>query len=318
MDIPIVLLIVIIFLQIISPAVKGVNYVIKLKKKKKNSIEKQTLSNENADLEIQLMNKNIELANKDIELRQKLQIKDEEVVKKQKEIEEQNKTNIEVLNKVKKVGFLKEYAGKALDYLDFLKEIVKEANTKCIEFGKTDTETATIMSILLQQTLLSTMEIAKWKQICEDIKNNGVVVLNTGIKNCFQSTDEPEQLNAFKKQCVSKLKVYTNAILILCEAYGNLSKFVEYANVSSIETEFGNKIPEIKNKAKEVGIMEIAEVKIFTNIDTNPGTKSGNNDISFPYSNVKNLNNDDIVEVVEFGMKTEFDDNVSETKVQVI
>ena len=288
-------------------------------KNEKNTIEKekkQLIEKYNA-IQKQLTEKNaihrVQIDNINKETEEKIRKKNQEFTAKLKEIEEENRANAVILEKVRKSDILKDYAGKVVDSLDFCENILKIANEK---IGKSDVETAKIISILLQQALLKTSEIAKWKQICGDIINTGVIVLNSDIKNCFQSNNETEQLNAFKKQCISKLRVFINSVLILCETFKNLSKFIENKDVAHIENEFKNKIIEIKNKAKEVGIIEIAEVKIFTGIDNNSNVESGNEPPSFPYSIVNNLNQDDIVEVILYGMKTEFDD-MTETKVLI-
>jgi len=247
-------------------------------------------------------------------LETKLTNKDKEVADKLKEIEEQNKAKKEILEKVKKAEILKEYAGKVVDYLDFCGNILNTANEK---ISKADVEIAKIMSIFLQQALSKIAEMAKWQYICKDINENAIAILNKDLKNCFQSDKETEQFNAFKKLCISKIKSFTNAILILCEAYSKLSKFVENVeSVSSFENEFKNKIAEIKNSTKDVGIIEIAEAEIFTNISNNKGIETTYGNISFPYSTVKNLNSGDIAEIIEFGMKTEFED-MTKTKVLI-
>jgi len=261
--------------------------------------EKQTLSEQKANLE-----------NEKSAFQQKLQAKDNVVSDKLKEIEEHNKFNKELLEKVQKAEILKDYAGKVFDYIDFCENILKSANKKIY---KTDVETEKIMLILLQQALQKTTEMAKWKQICSDIKEKGIAIQNKDLKNCFQSDKEAERLNAFKTLCISKMKPFTNAVLILCEANGNLSKFLESTDVSIIENEFNNKIREIKSKAKEIGITEIVEVKLFTHLGNNEAIDGT---ILFPYSVVKNLNKDVIIEIVEFGMKTEFEE-LTKTKVLI-
>jgi len=261
--------------------------------------EKQTLSEQKANLE-----------NEKSAFQQKLQAKDKVVSDKLKEIEEHNKSNKELLEKVQKAEILKDYAGKVFDYIDFCENILKSANKKIY---KTDVETEKIMLILLQQALQKTTEMAKWKQICNDIKEKGIAIQNKDLKNCFQSDKEAERLNAFKTLCISKMKPFTNAVLILCEANGNLSKFLESTDVSIIENEFNNKIREIKSKAKEIGITEIVEVKLFTHLGNNEAIDGT---ILFPYSVVKNLNKDVIIEIVEFGMKTEFEE-LTKTKVLI-
>jgi len=277
----------------------------KLLIERNNAIQKQ-LSEKDA-----IHQKQINYINKESE--EKIKKKEQQFADKLKEIEEQNKANAIILDKVRKVDILKDYARKVVDYVALCENILESANKK---IDKVDVETAKIMSILLQQAAGKASEIANWKQICEDIVSIGVTVLNNDIKNCFQSNNETEQLNAFKKQSISRLRIITNNILILCEAYSNLSKFVDDTDAANIEDDFRNKFVEIKNSAKEVGIIEIAEVSIFTCIDSNSNVESENGHPSLPYSIVKNLKQDDIVEIISFGMKTEFD-NMTKTKVLI-
>ncbi len=260
-------------------------------------IEKQALSEQKEKLE-----------KGKIDYQQNLLAKDKEVSDKLKEIEDHNKSNKELLEKVKKADILKDFAGNVSDYLDFCENILKIANEN---ISKTDVETAKIMAVLLQQAFQKTTEMAKWKQICSDIKEKGIAIQNKDLKNCFQSDNDTERLNAFKTLCISKMKPFTNAVLILCEANSNLAKFVENTDVSSIENEFRNKITEIKSKAKSIGITGITEVKLFTPLGNNTAIEGK---ISLPYSSVTNLNKDIIIEIVEFGMKTEFEE-LTKTKV---
>jgi hypothetical protein len=238
---------------------------------------------------------------------QKLQEKDDEVKNKLAEIEDQNKANNEVLEKVKKTDALKDYATKAFDYLAFAENILWEADKKCRETGNA------VRYALLQQALSNTTEIAKWKQICADINEYGIAVQNKDLKNCFQSDKQEEQLDAFRRLCLSKLKPITSALLILCEANSNLSKF-GVNNLSDIASIYIKQVEEIKNKAKEVGIKEITVVTLFTKLDDNQGAESVNEHVSFPYSTV-NLNKDDVAQILQFGMKTEFEEM---TKTRVI
>jgi hypothetical protein len=263
-----------------------------------------TLEKDNSDLKTELEQKETEIAT----FPQKLQAKDDEVKNKLAEITEQNKANKDVLEKVKKTDLLKDYATKAFEYLVFAENVLQNTDKQCKKIGNA------VMYALLQQAFSVTSELAKWKQICTDIKI-GIAVQNQDLKNCFQYEKPDEQLKAFKTLFISQLKPITNALLILCEANCNLSKFG--INEKSIENEFINRIESIKSNAKKIGIVEIADVKLFTKIDDNKGAEADSGQISFPYSTVENLNKDDIAEITQFGMQTEFDDSISKTKVLI-
>jgi hypothetical protein len=250
------------------------------------------------------------------DLQEKLNAKETEVAEKLKEIEEQNKANGELLSKVKNADNLKDYAGKVVNYLGYFESILKNVSDTVATPTQTDTEIAKIMSVLFRQALQKTTEMSKWKQICKDIQENCIAIQNKELKNCFQSDKAEETLKAFKKMCISNLKSFTNAILILCKAYSNLSKFLENTDVSSIECEFKQRIEAIKSKAKEIGITEIADTELFINLDKNKNTESEDEQVSYPYSAVKNLKKDDIVEIIQFGMKTEFE-NMTKTRLLI-
>jgi len=265
----------------------------------------------------QLETEHINISKEKIKLQKEFEEKSKAISEKIQSIERQSNTNKELLIKVRKAEHLKDYAEKVFVYLQFIESIVDTANNYCIEYGKKNEDTAKVMLILLLQALEKTKTMAKWEQICGDIQEKEIVVLNSTLKNCFQSDRETEQLKAFKTKCISELKDYTNAILILCEAYSNLSMFSENSNgdASSLEDEFKNEIAEINNRAKTIGITEITDVKIFTKIDDNKGAEATYGQILFPYSIVKNLKKDDVAQIISFGMKTEFEDNISKTKV---
>jgi len=265
----------------------------------------------------QLETNNTTLSDEKTRLVKDLENKNKDVSEKLNEIEEKNKIINELLSKIRKAEHLKEYAGKVSEYLYFVEDILNTANNRCIETRKNNEESAKIMSILLQQTLVKTKTMEKWKQLCEDIQEKNIVVLNNALKNCFQSDNEAEQVKAFKAKCIIELQIYTNATLILCETYRNLSKLTKNNNnVSTLENEFNGIFASIKNKVKDIGIMEIADVKIFTNIDKNKGTEASYGQITFPYSTIENLQKDDIAQIISFGMKTEFDD-MTKTKVLI-
>lgn len=264
----------------------------KLEKKFDNLIiENKSLSEQKTKLESEIKH-----------CQQQLQEKNNEVSEKQNEIKKIKKSNDEFVEKAKKAEILKGYAEKVVNYLDFCEGIIRNSNEKIFN---TDIETTKILSALLQQALQKTIEIAKWKQICSDIKEKGIAIQNKDLISCFESNQETVQLIAFKKLCVSKLKIYTNALLILCEACSNLSQYSDNATVTILENEYKNIIREIKIKAKEIGILEIPEVKLFSSLG---GCIAIDGTISFPYSVVKNLRKDHIIEIIEFGMKTEFEE----------
>ena len=228
------------------------------------------LLREKNDLNVQIKQKEIDIDH----LTQKLSNQYKEFNERLTESDNKHKANSELLGKIKKADVMVDYAGKVFDYLTFIENILLESSKKSKE------TTYCIMSSLLQHAISACSELAKWKQMCSDIKECGIVVQNKDLKNCFQSTNEGEQLIEFKKLFLSKLKPITNAFLVLCEANRNLTRF-GVDDAKSIETEYQHKIAEIKNKAKEVGIMEISEVKLFTNVLDNKVAESVNGTISF-------------------------------------
>ena len=244
-----------------------------------------------------------------------LRSKDKEVNDKLKDVENQWLELLEVSSKSRKVEHLREYASKVSSYLVLLESILKDANGICDVAKSLNGEAAKIISLILQQALANTETISRWKQICEDIKVCGIIVLNKDIKNCFQKDDESEQLKEFKKRCISELKSYTNEALILCECFANLDRFVAIYNIESIKREFSNQASKVREMAKEVGITAIEVVRLFTHLDEYNNIKATSEQISLPYSIVESLSDDYVARIISFGMKSEFDDSISTTKV---
>ena len=345
MDKNFILLLVIIFLLIFRPVLKVIFCLLKPKKtgqkrtfhsciaerfeednsgNQREPVKQSTNNSENAkksNLEMQLLrkeNENQMLFNQKEELEIKLQTINASLTEMKKvavshirELEETKKELNDILSFARKADSLKDYAGKVYDCLDYYETIL-------IDIGKdakmADTETASILFSLLHHAMQKTTEISKWKHICSDIQDTGMVIQSKTLKNCFQSDEEAEHKKNFKIQCISKLKGFTNAVLILCKAIGHLSRFVEKGDVSYIESEYKNIFTTIKSKAKEVGIPEIADVELFSPLGNQEAIPD---EVSFPYSAVKNLNKEDIVEIVSFGMKTELDEEISKSKVLI-
>lgn len=308
-----ILLIVIIVLLLIQLAIKLTEIFKKGKQKNKDGIassEKEISKNN-----IEYIKTKFETQLKDIQ--QKLQAVDNKLSENKPETKPNANSTQQLIDKVKNVDFLKDYAENVYKYLETLENIIKTANRKYKELRQHE-KTANAIGCLLQNTCINMLDFGEWLKLAEEIKIYGIVIDNQDIKNCFQSNNNNERLKQFKILFSTPLKKYTNNLLILCEALRNLSKFNDNEiAVENLEKEFETQFNNIIKESKNVGIVEIYAVKLFTNLNVHKNTKSINGDISLPYLNVKNLNNEDIIEIVEFGMKTEFENKNSVTKVLI-
>jgi len=223
-----------------------------------------------------------------------------------------------LIDKVKNVDFLKEYAENVCKYLETLDNIFKTAYKRYQELQQYE-KTINAVGCLLQNACMTVLDLGKWMKLADEIKTYGIVINNQDIKNCFQSNNNYDRIKQFKILFSTPLKKYTNNLLILCEAMRNLSKFNNgEVAVGNIEKEFETQFNIIIKEAKNVGILEIDVAKLFTNITLNNNNiESINGNVSLPYLKVNDLKTEEIVEIVEFGMKTEFEKSKSRIKVLI-
>jgi hypothetical protein len=296
------------------------NKIIELK----NS--KITLETEKSELKKQLTIKDSEINKLDQEnsvltdkiTRLEAQIKGEDnnkvLLSEYKDLETRYNSLLALNKKIVPVDFLKNDAEALYIYLIYCKEVEGIAG-KYFRTVKSDANASTKIACLLQKFRDSiwNLPVGDWLQILKDIQDTGISVNKEVIRIISQPEDNREKQREFRKTLLGEVIVsYSSNVLILAESFRNLTRFGIEAD--DAELDFGKYVAGIVSKAKTIDL-DIKYVPLFEKYDKYAArVESMNRSRSFPYSEVRDLQRDDIVEIISYGVKTEFDD----TKTQII
>ena len=216
------------------------------------------------------------------------------------------------------VDFLKDYAGKVYDYLNYCQSKVYQSAIKL--YNDLQQPEKAGMLLLNFETAIKDLQTGEWLQILSAIKERGVIVTSSQdiIKPFAQPESDEEKLREFKHFLFNELLVkYSSSLLILAEAFRNLNHF-GVAIKDSQKYEFADFVQNIQTKAGNVD-MKIKYVPLFENGNSSKYlfiSKSTGNNVSPAYFEViKNLKKDDIAEIVSYGTVTEFDDTQTQIKI---
>jgi len=234
------------------------------------------------------------------------------------------KNNLE--NKIKEtektiliVDFLKEYAGKVCDYLNFCQGTVYKSAIKLYN----DLQQPDKAGILLLNftTAIKDLQTDKWLQILSEIREHGIIITSNQEIICSfeQPQNNEEKLREFKRFLFNEfIAKYSSSLLILTEAFRNLNRFGVSISDNQ-QAEFADFVRNIKNKAGSIEL-KIKYVPLFekgTKDEHIHFIKPAGNNVSRAYLEViKGLEKDDIAEIVSYGITTEFDDT-EQTQVKL-
>lgn len=210
-------------------------------------------------------------------------------------------------NRVIIVDYLKGYANSVYSYIKFCQQVSNEALQV---YNKIQTSEAGLLLINFQ-TSVHSIPIGNWLQIIQDIKETGATTNKNLIRSFSQIQNENEKLKEFQRQLFKEaLITYSSQLLILAEAFRNISRFqVISERAVDIQDTFGKYVTEIINKAKTVGI-DIKYVPLFKNFEEYLGQiQSTDQNRSNAYKEIKGLQKNDIAEIVSYGVKTIFEDS---------
>jgi hypothetical protein len=213
---------------------------------------------------------------------------------------------------------LKDSAGSMYDYLVLCQKVEKTASSHFDKLNSNDTNQSLLIACLLQKfrNSISDVSVEYWLQTLREIKDLGITADEQVIKILSKSTSESNKQKEFWNTLFNEILFrYSSSVLILAESFRNLGRF-EKSVIFAGETKrvFEEHIADIENKAKTFD-MEVKYVPLFEKFDKYAAkVESINKSKSFPYSEVQNLQRDDIAEIVEYGVKTEFKD----IKTQII
>jgi hypothetical protein len=255
--------------------------------------EKEKLATEKAQLEKQLNNIKVEIS--------RLQT-------------EKDWDNL-VSKKVISVEFFRNDAEIVCAYFDYCKEVELKAGNYYDKIGLRNDSNIAVIACLLQnfRNSICDIPVGEWMQIVKDIKDTGISANRQVIRVLTQPENDNEKRRELRKTLFREVIVrYSSNILVLAESFRHLARLG--IDADEAVSEFKRYVDGIVSKAKTID-MEIKYVPLFEKYDKYSAiVESTNKSKSFPYSEVRDLERDDIAEIISYGVKTEFED----IKTQII
>lgn len=211
------------------------------------------------------------------------------------------------------VDFLKGYSDSVFSYLKFCQQVTADAYNSFNKISQQNPKQAFVAGHLLMkfQTSANSIPVGNWLQTVQDIKDTGATTNKQLIRSFAQIQNDSEKQKEFQRLLFTEvLTKYSSNILILAEAFKNLSRFQvapEFAN--EIQTTFSKHVTEIINKAKAAGL-EIKYVSLFKNFEEYLGQiESVDRERSLAYKEISGLQKNEIAEINSYGAKTNFEDS---------
>jgi hypothetical protein len=276
-------------------------------------LEKENLTAEKTDMEYRLKAKDEE-----INLLQQERLKwNSEYVPRLDYTELETRYNL-LSEKIISVDFLRNYAEVISAYFNLCSEVERKADSYYERIVLRYDYHAALIACLLQKFRSSVCElpVSYWRQIVTDIKETGITADRHVIRIFSQPPVESEKQREFRRMLFREVIIrYSSSVLILAESFRKLARFgIDAVYSDEAELDFRKYISEIVGKAKTID-MEIKYVPLFEKFDGySAKIESVNKKMSFPYSEIRDLESDSIAEIVSYGVKTEFED----IKTQII
>ena len=229
---------------------------------------------------------------------------------------EKNQIQTEIINlkeKVIAVDFLKGYSESVFSYLKFCQQVSTDAYNCFNKISQQNLKQAFAAGHLLMrfQTSVNSIPVGNWLQTVQDIKDTGATTNKQLIRSFAQIQNDSEKQKEFQRLLFTEvLTKYSSSVLILAEAFKNLSRFqVSPELATDIQNTFGRHVAEIVSKAKATGL-EIKYVSLFKNFEEYLGhIESVDKERSLAYKEVSGLNKNEIAEINSYGVKTNFEDS---------
>lgn len=286
-----------------------------------NSNELNKLNREISDLKIDKNKLESEKRNLDSVINQLRNEKDnsERSIDSIREEKNQKITELNKLqDKVITVDFLTAYSDGVLAYLKLCNEVSSDAFDYFNRISQQNLHDAFAAGHLLMtfQNSVNAIPVGNWMQIAQDIKDTGATTNKKLIRSFSQIQNEEERKREFQRLLYSEVLVkYSSSILILAEAFRNLGRFqVSSELVNDAQNTFSKHVLELVSKVKATGL-ENKYVALFKNFEDFLGqAELVDREKSFAYKGITGLEKGAIVEIVSYGVKTNFE----ETKTLII
>ena len=286
-----------------------------------NSIEVSKLNREISDLKNDKNKLESENRNLDSTISQLRNEKDN-VERSNDSIRDEKNQKVTELNKLYEkviiVDFLTAYCDGVLAYLKVCNEVSSDAFDYFNRISQQNLHDAFTAGHLLMtfQNSVNAIPVGNWMQIAQDIKDTGATTNKKLIRSFSQIQNEEERKREFQRLLFSEVLVkYSSSILILAEAFRNLGRFQASSElVNDAQNTFSKHVLELVSKVQATGL-ENKYVALFKNFEDFLGQAAlVDREKSFAYKGITGLEKGAIVEIVSYGVKTNFE----ETKTLII
>lgn len=300
--------------------------LLQMENKIVNEIQKMSSGNNNSNLLNELRKEKTELEKKINELETEKrnfestlkQLKDDKFNLKEN-LNSANTEKNQVQNKIKEltekviaVEYLKGYSETVYTYLKFCQQVSFDAYSFFNKISQQNIKQAYLAGHLLMrfQNSINNIPVGNWLQTVQDIKDTGATTNRQLIRSFAQPQNENDKHREFKRLLFSEVLIkYSSNILILAEAFKNLSHFQVTADLANeAQNTFGKHVSELLSKAKSAD-MDLKYVQLFENWEKYLGqVEDMGGEKSLAYREVIGLEKGAISEIVSYGVKTSFED----------
>jgi len=281
-----------------------------------NTNEINRLKNEKIELENKLRGLETDKKNVDAKV---LQIQTDKTIL-ETNLQNANDEKSRVQNEIKElkerviaVEFLKGYSESVFTYLKYCQQVSSDAFNFFNKISQQNPKQAFAAGHLLMkfQSAINSIPVGDWLRTVQDIKDSGATTNRQLTRSFSQIQNDSDKQKEFQRLLFSEvLTKYSSNILILAEAFKNLSRFQGSADFASeAQNTFGNHVTEIINKAKSTGL-DIKHVPLFESWEKYLGQVEDNGgERSLAYKEINGLEKGAIAEIVSYGVKTSIGDD---------
>lgn len=219
----------------------------------------------------------------------------------------------ELKERVIAVEFLKGYSESVFTYLKYCQQVSSDAYNFFNKISHQNPKQAFAAGHLLMkfQSAVNAIPVGDWLRTVQDIKDSGATTNRQLTRSFSQIQNDGDKQKEFQRLLFSEvLTKYSSNILILAEAFKNLSRFqgsADFANEA--QSTFGKHVSEIVSKAKSTGL-DIKHVPLFESWEKYLGQVEDNGgERSLAYKDITGLEKGAIAEIVSYGVKTSIGDD---------
>jgi hypothetical protein len=281
-----------------------------------NQNEINRLRNEKTELENKLKGVENDKRNSDLKQMQLQTDKSTLETNLQNANDEKNRVQNEIKElkeRVIAVEFLKGYSESVFTYLKYCQQVSSDAYNFFNKISQQNPKQAFAAGHLLMkfQSAVNATPVGDWLRTVQDIKDSGATTNRQLTRSFSQIQNDGDKQKEFQRLLFSEvLTKYSSNILILAEAFKNLSRFqgsADFANEA--QSTFGKHVTEIVSKAKSTGL-DIKHVPLFESWEKYLGQLEDNGgERSLAYKEITGLEKGAIAEIVSYGVKTSIGDD---------